>query len=113
MTFEPASWPVARLGDVAVDVRYGYTASAVEQQVGPRFVRITDIVSGKVDWTRVPYCEVGDLAKARFALSVGDILIARTGPVGAPARMDRDEDAVFASYLVRIRADLSRVDGAP
>jgi len=39
----PEHWEVVRLGEVAYKPQYGYTASAVERPLGPKFLRITDI----------------------------------------------------------------------
>lgn len=94
------------LADVCESVRYGYTASASLEACGPRFLRITDIVPESVDWESVPYCEVDDSDRERFALEVGDIVVARTGATVGYAKLIRESvDAVFASYLVRFRVD--------
>ena len=95
------------LADIAESVRYGYTASATNQPIGPHFLRITDIVPPQIDWGTVPYCEIDDAKKRRFALTCGDIVVARTGATVGYSKLIRqcDLDAVFASYLVRIRID--------
>jgi type I restriction enzyme S subunit len=99
------------LADVCESVRYGYTASASLDACGPRFLRITDIVPDSVDWDSVPYCEMDDAEKERFALGVGDIVVARTGATVGYAKLIREPvDAVFASYLVRFRVDSTRAD---
>ena len=95
------------LAEIAESVRYGYTASATNQPIGPRFLRITDIVPPQIDWDTVPYCAIDDAKKRRFSLTCGDIVVARTGATVGYAKLIRqcDLDAVFASYLVRIRID--------
>jgi len=99
------------LADVCESVRYGYTASASLDPCGPRFLRITDIVPDSLDWESVPYCEIDDSDKERFALAVGDIVVARTGATVGYAKLIRDPvDAVFASYLVRFRIDPARAE---
>ena len=99
-------WPATTLADVCESVRYGYTASANTDICGPRFLRITDIVPDSIDWDSVPYCEIDDTSKERFALDVDDIVIARTGATVGYAKLIRDPvEAVFASYLVRFRVD--------
>jgi type I restriction enzyme, S subunit len=103
--------PATTLADVCESVRYGYTASASLDACGPRFVRITDIVPDSIDWESVPYCEIDDSNKERFALAVGDILVARTGATVGYAKLIREQvDAVFASYLVRFRVDSTKAD---
>lgn len=101
------------LADVCQSVRYGYTASASLDPCGPRFLRITDIVPNSLDWESVPYCEIDDTDKERFALAVGDIVVARTGATVGYAKLIREPvDAVFASYLVRFRVDTAKADPA-
>ena len=103
--------PVKSLAEVAESVRYGYTASATEQPIGPHFLRITDIVPPQIDWDSVPYCEIDEKSKGQFSLVAGDIVIARTGATVGYAKLIRDNpEAVFASYLVRIRIDPEQAD---
>ena len=99
------------LADIAESVRYGYTASASDSEVGPKFLRITDIVPHQIDWANVPYCEIDEKNLAKFSLKPGDIVIARTGATVGYAKLIRDnEPSVFASYLVRIRVDPEKAD---
>lgn len=59
----------------------------------------------QIDWSSVPYCPIEEERLARFRLLEGDIVIARTGAtVGYAKRLHkRHPEAVFASYLVRLR----------
>lgn len=106
--------PTRSLAEIAESVRYGYTASATDQPIGPHFLRITDIVPPQINWDKVPYCEIDDVRKPRFSLAFGDIVIARTGATVGYAKLirRRELDAVFASYLVRIRIDPHKADPA-
>jgi type I restriction enzyme S subunit len=105
----PLGWRWMDLGSLSANVRYGYTASAIEVPVGPKFLRITDIVGGAPNWDHVPHCTIGDGEIDRYRLRAGDIVIARTGAsAGVAAHCAPPCDAVFASYLVRFRMDLSR-----
>lgn len=98
--------PIKSLAEVAESVRYGYTASAVDEPVGPHFLRITDIVPSHIDWDRVPFCDIREQDRERFGLKAGDIVIARTGATTGYAKLIRDDpESVFASYLVRVRVD--------
>ena len=106
-----SSTPLVTFADICESVRYGYTASANNQEVGPRFLRITDIVPDSIDWDSVPFCDIDDSGKEKFALEVGDIVVARTGATVGYAKLIRDSiDAVFASYLVRFRMDVKQAD---
>jgi len=82
--------------------QYGYTDSARHQAVGPKFLRITDIQNGRVNWEAVPYCSCPDIDKYR--LQTGDIVFARTGATTGKSFLVNDPpEAVFASYLIRLR----------
>ena len=100
------------LADIAESVRYGYTASASDTEIGPKFLRITDIVPPQIDWNTVPYCEIDEKNFAKFSLAPGDLVIARTGATVGYAKLIRnnDETSVFASYLVRVRVDPDKAD---
>lgn len=101
----PEGWSRQKLIELCESVDYGYTASADQEEIGPKFLRITDIVPDQIDWSSVPYCPIEDERLDRFRLREGDIVIARTGAtVGYAKRLHkRHPEAVFASYLVRLR----------
>ncbi len=92
------------LADVCASIDYGFTASATETPQGPKFLRISDIVSGYIDWRSVPYVVADDAVSERYRLDPGDIVIARTGATtGVSAYIQSPPAAVFASYLVRFK----------
>lgn len=100
------------LADLCSSVDYGYTASASDDpSIGPKFLRITDIVQEFIDWTSVPHCAIEDKKRKKFLLDSGDIVVARTGATVGYAKQiwARPEGATFASYLVRFRPDPSKV----
>ena len=101
----PRGWERKTLRQLCESVDYGYTASADQEEIGPRFLRITDIVPEFIDWATVPFCTIEDDRHERFRLREGDIVIARTGAtVGYAKRLHkRHPETVFASYLVRLR----------
>ena len=92
------------LRDICESVEYGYTASASTEPVGPRFLRITDIVPERLDWEVVPFCQIAPKKLSKYRLHSGDIVIARTGATTGWAKFIKNPpEAVFASYLVRVR----------
>lgn len=106
-----SEWRPTSLADVSEAVDYGFTASADAEADGPRFLRITDIVGEAVDWSSVPRCAISEGNVARYGLTHGDIVIARTGASSGTSHWFRHvEQAVFASYLVRFRIDPARAD---
>jgi type I restriction enzyme, S subunit len=98
-------WIECKLADACSSIDYGLTASATEAEGGPRFLRITDIVSGHIDWNSVPHVIANEETAAKYELHDGDIVLARTGAsTGASSYVKSPPPAVFASYLVRLQA---------
>jgi len=106
----PAHWRLIKLGEVAEKPQYGYTSSAVHDPVGPKFLRITDIQNDRVQWASVPYCVIEDDLLHKYRLRRGDILFARIGATtGKTYLISECPQAVFASYLIRIRTNASQL----
>jgi type I restriction enzyme S subunit len=97
-------WKKVKLGDIATDVSYGYTESATTEKIGPKFLRITDIVPSQINWENVPYCNITDDDYKKYKLEIGDIVIARTGATTGYNKIIKDSvESVFASYLIRFK----------
>jgi type I restriction enzyme S subunit len=101
----PEGWEKKPLDELCESIDYGYTASSSDEAVGPKFLRITDIVPDVIDWGSVPFCEIEEKRLSKFQLQEGDIVVARTGAtVGYAKRLHkRHPNSIFASYLVRLR----------
>jgi len=100
----PKGWRRVAIKDIADTIQYGHTASAVTRQDGPRFLRITDIQDGRVDWNNVPSCDIPKADIPKYRLSSGDLVFARTGATtGKSFLIGECPEAVFASYLIRVR----------
>ena len=100
----PNGWRRVAIKDMADSIQYGHTASAVERKDGPRFLRITDIQDGRVDWSSVPSCDIPKEDIPKYRLTSGDLVFARTGATTGKSFLIGDcPDAVFASYLIRVR----------
>ena len=98
-------WIQCTVAEACGSINYGLTASASSRSDGPKFLRITDIVSGQIDWNTVPHVEADDDTVAKYRLHDGDIVIARTGAsTGTSAYVSDPPPSVFASYLVRLQA---------
>lgn len=82
-------WIECKLSDACISIDYGLTASATDSEVGPQFLRITDIVSGHIDWKNVPYVAADAVAVEKYRLADGDIVLARTGASTVRAAMLR------------------------
>lgn len=97
-------WKVVQLKDVAEKPQYGLTAKSVNLG-DTKFLRITDITDYGVNWDTVPYCVAPKKKIDACRLKTGDIVFARIGATTGKSFMIREPpDAVFASYLIRVRA---------
>lgn len=98
----PESWETAELIDVCDKPQYGFTDSA-SSKGNVRFLRITDITDQGVNWDTVPFCNCAQPEK--YLLQDSDIVFARIGATTGKSFLLRNPDnAVYASYLIRVRA---------
>lgn len=99
-------WREGQLAAFCESIDYGFTASANSFPVGPKFLRITDIVGNALDWDTVPFVEADSKTAEKYQLHDGDIVIARTGATTGESRYIKSPpNAIFASYLVRLKID--------
>jgi type I restriction enzyme, S subunit len=101
-TFEDGKLDI--VDNVSDSISYGFTASS-SSNGNVKFLRITDLHEGEVNWDGVPYCTVSNDQYESNKLLVGDIVFARTGATTGKSYMIESlpDDAVPASYLIRIR----------
>ncbi len=101
----PENWENVQVKDIAESIQYGYTESSSKDNIGPKFLRITDIQDNRVDWRSVPFCKIDDADKGKYKLRDGDLVFARTGATVGKSFLIKGEipDAIFASYLIRLR----------
>lgn len=100
----PATWVMAKLGQVTSKPQYGWTTKAVKDSQNLKLLRTTDISAGRVNWTTVPTCYEEPNDPAKYFLERGDIVVSRAGSVGKSFLIREDvTNAVFASYLIRLK----------
>ena len=97
-----------KLGDIA-KFTYGYTDKAKDNG-DTRFIRITDILdNGYLNPNDAKYINLNEESK-KYLLSKGDLLLARTGATyGKTLYVPNDEKAVFASFLIKIELDNTKI----
>ncbi len=104
-----SAWNRVRLGDIS-SIDYGYTAKASFEEIGPKFLRITDLQNGSVDWSEVPSCEISDVDLRKHKLLDQDIVFARTGATtGKSYLVSEPPEAIAASYLIRLRLNVPKI----
>jgi type I restriction enzyme S subunit len=106
------AWEVKKLADIA-RINYGYTEKASFDEIGPKFLRITDIQDNGVEWSKVPFCKCNESDLLKYKLETGDIVFARTGATtGKSFLINNPPNSVFASYLIRLQL-ISKKDFVP
>ena len=96
-------WEEKKLGEISI-INYGYTAKASFENMGIKFLRITDIKNDSVIWDDVPSCLINESDFNKHKLINGDIVFARTGATtGKSYLVQNPPQAVAASYLIRLR----------
>lgn len=100
----PKNWELVRIRELG-ELQYGYTTSAVQENTGTKFLRITDIEEdGSVNWEQVPYCHIDGDEFGKYALQKGDLLFARIGATaGKTTYINENARGIFASYLIRLK----------
>ena len=108
------SWPIIPIGKVITSTQYGLSISSDADGNIP-IVGMKDIQGGRVLIDHAIRVALSDEESVVYRLKKGDILINRTNSpdlVGKTGLVSEDQNAVFASYLVRIKIDESQADPA-
>jgi restriction endonuclease S subunit len=102
-------WEMMEIGEICKP-EYGFTEKAMDQG-DVRFIRITDISeTGFLKKEDLKYIMLTQEARNSL-LSKGDILVARTGATfGKTMLFEEEYDAVFASYLIRLRFPKDKIN---
>ena len=107
----PASWLVARIADIALRTQYGLSIRGQAQGAYP-ILRMNCQEDGRVMFRDLQFVDLDDTVFSAFRLEAGDLLFNRTNSiehVGRTAVYKGDREAVFASYLIRLSVDTTRV----
>jgi type I restriction enzyme, S subunit len=110
----PEGWSLVALQDLIHRAQYGLSVKADgEPRTGVVMLRMVNIRDGRMDASDLKYVDRVGIDVRAFTVEPGDILFNRTNSaelVGKAAVFDLDLEAVFASYLVRVRCDEHLVD---
>lgn len=105
-----------QLGNL-VETRYGTSVSAdATAESGVAVLRIPNVMGGEVDTEDLKYVNLTQAELKRLNLTSADVLIVRSNGnpdyVGRSAPITADvakSDMVYASYLIRLRTDMTRL----
>jgi type I restriction enzyme S subunit len=107
----PEHWGVVRLGDVVTETQYGLSKRGERQGRYPIF-RMNNLSDGRLFTNHLQYVDLDEDEFAKFRLNQGDLLFNRTNSfelVGKTSLFDLLGEYVFASYLIRVTPDTSRL----
>jgi type I restriction enzyme S subunit len=113
------SWEQVELRTLKPLIDYGTNQSSNDQQAGSPVIAIPQVLHSRFALGELPFAEVPDRERDSLALKPHDVLVVRTN--GNPSYIGRstvipegvlDRVTIFASYLIRIRLDETRLRGA-
>ena len=101
----PATWSWVRLGDVALDLRYGTSKKCSRTASGLAVLRIPNVANGNVSLDDLKYATFSAQEREAWRLGSGDLLIVRSnGSTDLVGRVTvvpvEAEHCVYAGYLV-------------
>ena len=110
----PESWEVTTLENAAAAFDYGTSVKCKHGKAGVPVLRIPNVVGGSIDLSDLKYGQPKRSELEQLRLRDGDLLFVRTNGVlenaGRCALYRGElEDCYFASYLIRVRVDSSKV----
>tara|TARA_B100000678_G_scaffold244077_1_gene215907 strand:- start:7089 stop:8312 length:1224 start_codon:yes stop_codon:yes gene_type:complete len=107
-----SKFDVLKLGKLLSEIQYGISESLSEVGLIP-ILRMNNLQDGKLDISDLKYYNPKKGELDRFILKKGDILFNRTNSfdlVGKVSIFNVDGEYSFASYLIRLKADDSKLD---
>ena len=108
----PEGWEFYPIGEFAHQMQYGLSIRGAESGAYP-ILRMNCQHDGKVIFRDLQYVDIDDETADIYRVNQNDLLFNRTNSyelVGRTATVEQTTTAVFASYLVRVAVDESRVN---
>lgn len=108
----PRNWELVTAGKVISSSEYGLSEPGVTNGNTP-IVGMRDLSDGAVNLANLATIDGGEGGWPSLELRKGDILLNRTNSpdlVGKAGIVRNDSNAVFASYLVRLKVDQAKID---
>ena len=111
----PESWGIYALSDLREFLQYGTSAKCDYPKKGNPVLRIPNIIDGKIDCEDMKWCELSNKEIDSWILEEGDVVFIRTNGVRervgtCAVYHGQPERALFASYLIRARLDVKKLN---
>ena len=109
--FESGNYPVCRLGDVCSKITDGTHKTPNYLDTGVTFISAKNIVNGELDFSDVKYISDQEYAEIqkRCQTEMGDILLSKSGSLGAPVIVKTTERIGLFESLAVIKYDRSKL----
>lgn len=112
-SFYASKAPRLEIAKISMDIQYGLNEEMNEVGIGYKIFRMNEIAQGRmVDNGDMKFIDISAEEFEKYRLNKGDLLFNRTNSiehVGKTGLFDLDGDYCFASYLVRVVPDTSKV----
>lgn len=105
----PADWDLVPVRDLTLRHKQGFYTTDRYVENGTRLVRITDLMSSRIDFPSMPMLHVTPGEFEQFKISRGDFLFARSGAIGRYGIVNEDTPAIFGSYIIRFVFNTQRI----
>jgi type I restriction enzyme S subunit len=113
MDIARSKYPLTEVGSLASLIQYGTSEKANTASDGTPVIRMNNLVDGQLDLRNLKHICLNAKETEKLTLLDGDILFNRTNSkelVGKCAVFHEQGQSVFASYLIRVRLDISRAN---
>lgn len=114
-----AGWDWVELRQLKPEIDYGTNQASNDQRIGVPVIAIPQVLASRFALSDLPFADVSEPEKVYLSLQPHDVLLVRTN--GNPSYIGRSTVipegvlttlTVFASYLIRVRANETRIRGA-
>jgi type I restriction enzyme S subunit len=110
----PMGWEVKTLSDLKTRFAYGTNAKCYYESEGLPVFRIPNVLGQKIDLSDLKYAVLPKKEAEKLLLVPGDLIFVRTNGnpdyVGRCAVFDLDAQYLYASYLIRARLNLEKIN---
>jgi type I restriction enzyme S subunit len=111
----PVSWDIVSFGTIREWLQYGTSVRCTYEPSGFPVLRIPNIEPGRVNAEDLKYGQLSSAEADRYLLEKGDLIFIRTNGVierlgSCAVYAGEPQNALFASYLIRARLKVDKVD---
>jgi len=108
-----AKYPAKKVRNLILSYQYGLSSKATEEPIGVPILRMNNIINSELNFEDLKYITLEKEQKEKNLLEKGDLLFNRTNSkelVGKTAVFELEDEYTFASYLIRLKMDIEKVN---